>query len=74
MVPGRGNRPPETRKARQKTRLDDRAQAIIAHELAEHEHGRDHELPLIAGPETALPISHEARERLRQMERRWRGR
>ena len=65
---------PETKKAWGRTRLGDRAQAIIAHELAEHEYGRDHELALIAGPETALPISHEARELLKQMERGWRGR
>ena len=62
-----------TRRAWQRTRLPDRAQAIIAHELAEHEHG-DHELALIAAPETDRPISHAARELLRQMERGWRGR
>ena len=56
------------------TRIGDRAQAIIAHELAEHEYGGDHELALIAGPETKLPISHAARELLRQMERGWRCR
>ena len=53
-----------------RTRISDRAQAIIAHELAEHEHG-DHELALIAGPETKLPISDPARELLMQMERGW---
>src|SRR4051794_1442067 len=58
----------------QRTRIGDRAQAIIAHELAEHEYGGDHELALIAGPETKLPISHGARELLRKMEARWRGR
>ena len=57
----------------QRTRIADRAQAITAHELAEHEHGGDHELALIAGPETKLPISHAARELLKQMERGWRG-
>jgi hypothetical protein len=62
----------ETQKMWQRTRIADRAQAIIAHELAEHEYG-DHELALIAGPETKLPISHAARELLRQMERGWRG-
>jgi hypothetical protein len=61
-----------TQKLWQRTRLGDRAQAIIAHELAEHEHG-DHELALIAGPETTLPISHAARELLRQMEKGWKG-
>ena len=60
-------------KAWRHTRIGDRAQAIIAHELAEHEYGGDHELALIAGPETDLPISHTARELLRQMERGWRG-
>jgi hypothetical protein len=64
----------ETRRAWQRTRLADRAQAIIAHELAEHEHGGDHELALIAGPGTELPISHAARELLRKMESGWCGR
>jgi hypothetical protein len=56
-----------------RTRIRDRAQAIIAHELAEHEYG-DHELALIAAPETTLPIRLAARELLKQMERGWRGR
>jgi hypothetical protein len=64
----------ETRRHWQRTRIGDRAQAIIAHELAEAEYEHDHELALIAGPETKLPISHEARELLRQMEKGWRGR
>ncbi len=51
-----------------------RAQAIVAHELAEHEYGGDHELALIAGAETELPVSVEAKELLRRMERGWRGR
>ena len=50
-----------------------RNKAIIVHELAEHEYG-DHELALIAGPETKLPISHTAKELLRQMEKGWKGR
>jgi len=54
--------------------IGDRAQTIIAHELAEHQYNGDHELALIAGPETELPISHEARELLRQRERGWRTR
>ncbi len=58
----------------QRTRIGDRAQAIIAHELAEHEYGDDHELALIAGPETKLPISHSARELLKWMEAGWHGR
>jgi len=56
----------------QHTRILDRAQAIIAHELAEAEY-KDHELALIAGPETKLPISHAARELLRRMEAGWIG-
>lgn len=56
-----------------RTKLKDRAQTIVAHELAEVEFG-DHELALIAGPETSLPISHAAREPLRAMEDGWRGR
>jgi hypothetical protein len=48
-------------------------EAIIAHERAEHEYG-DHELALIAGPETDLPISERAREILRAQESGWRGR
>ncbi|QDV34884.1 hypothetical protein [Tautonia plasticadhaerens] len=62
-----------TQRIWQKTQLQDRAQAIIAHELAEHEYG-DHELALIAAPETNLPISYAARELLRRMEAGWRGR
>jgi hypothetical protein len=64
----------ETQRMWRRTRIGDRAQAIIAHELAEYQNNRDHELALIAGPETELPISHAARELLRQMERGWRGR
>jgi hypothetical protein len=56
-----------------KTRLKDRIQAIIAHEKAEHEYGHDHELALIAAPETKLPISHAARELLRAQESGWKG-
>jgi hypothetical protein len=54
------------------TRIANRAGAIIMHELAEHEYG-DHELALIAGPETELVIRHASRELLRQMERGWKG-
>lgn len=63
----------KTQKLWQRTRIGDRAQAIIVHELAEHESGGDHELVLIAAPETRLPISHAARELLRQMEQGWLG-
>jgi hypothetical protein len=62
------------REAWRKTRIGNRAQAIIAHELAEYEYGGDHELALIAGPETKLPISQAARELLRKMEIGWKGR
>ena len=58
----------DTQKLWQRTRIGDRAQAIIAHEVAEYEYGGDHELALIAGPETQLPISPAARELLKQME------
>jgi hypothetical protein len=61
----------ESQKTWRRTRIKDRAEAIIAHELAEHEHSGDHELALIAGPETDLTISRSARELLRQMERGW---
>jgi hypothetical protein len=63
-----------TRKHWQRTRIGDRAQAIIAHELAEAEYNHDHELAWLAGPDTKLPISREARELLRQMGRGWRAR
>ena len=53
-------------------RLKPRIEAIIAHEVAEHEQGGDHELALIAGAETKLPVSFAAREMLRQMERGFR--
>jgi hypothetical protein len=56
-----------------KTRLRDRMQASIAHEKAEGEYDHDHELALIAGPETKLTISHRAREILRAMEAGWKG-
>ena len=55
-------------------RLRPRIESIIAHEVAEHEQGGDHELALIAGAETKLPVSFEAREMLRQMERGYRTR
>jgi hypothetical protein len=63
----------ETQKMWRHTRIRDRAQAIIAHELAEHEYGGHHEMALIAGPETRLSISHAASELLKQMEKGWRG-
>ena len=57
-----------------RTRIKDRAQAIIAHELAEYEHQGNQQLALIAGPDTEMPISHSARELLRAMEKGWRSR
>jgi hypothetical protein len=57
-----------------KTRLKDRIQAIVACEKAEYEYDGDHELALIAAPETTLPISHAARELLRAQEAGWKTR
>jgi hypothetical protein len=57
-----------------KTKLRDRMQAIIVHELAEYQHDGDHELALIDAPDTDLPIGHRAREILRKMEAGWKGR
>jgi hypothetical protein len=57
-----------------KTRLKDRIQAIVVHERAEHQYNGDHELALIAAPETTLPISHAARELLRAQEAGWKSR
>ena len=64
----------ETQKLWRRTRLKPRIEAVIAHELAEHEYDGDHELALITGPETELPISRAARELLRRMESGWKGR
>jgi hypothetical protein len=64
----------EAQWAWRRARIGDRAQAIIAHEIAEHEYDGDHELALIAGSETKLAISSEARELLKKMEAGWRGR
>ena len=55
------------------SRIKDRMQASIAHEKAEGEHDGDHELALIAGPDTQLPISHRSRQILRAMEAGWKG-
>jgi hypothetical protein len=56
------------------TKLRPRIEAVIAHEKAEHEYGGDHELALIAAPETNLPISHAARALLRAQEAGYKGR
>jgi hypothetical protein len=63
----------DTQKLWRKTKIRPRVEAIIAHELAEHEY-KDHELALIAAAETELPVSHAARELLKQMEKGWWGR
>ncbi len=55
-----------------RTKLRSRIEAIIPHELAETEY-KDHDLALIAAPETKLPISHEAKRLLRTMEAGWKG-
>ena len=52
-------------------RLRSRIEAIIAHEWTEHQTG-SHEAALKAAPVTELPISHEASEMLRAMDRGWR--
>ncbi len=49
-----------------------RIDAILPHEDAESRTG-SHEEALKIGPDTELPISHEAREMLRVMARGWRG-
>lgn len=54
------------------SRLRDRMEAAIAHEVAEHEQG-DHDRALAEGPATGLPISHRARELLQAMRSGWRG-
>jgi hypothetical protein len=56
-----------------KSKLRARMQAIIAHEKSEYEHNGDHELALIAAPETDLPISKRAKEILRAKESGWKG-
>ncbi len=55
-----------------RSRLRPRVEAAIAHEKVEKE-CQNHELALIAGAKTDLPISFEAREILRAMEAGWRG-
>jgi hypothetical protein len=58
----------------ERARLQDRLDAILAHEYEEHRHGMSHEAALKAAPKTDLPISHEAREIVKAMEKGWRGR
>ena len=63
----------EAQRAWRRARIGNLAQAIIAHEIAEHEYDGDHELALIAGSETKLAISSEESELLKKMEAGWRG-
>lgn len=57
----------------QKSRLRERIDAIIAHELCEAEHAT-HFAALTAAPETELPITAGARRILRAMGQGWKGR
>jgi hypothetical protein len=52
------------------SRLRDRIDAVIIHELTEGDH-TTHEAALKAAPRTEMPITHRAREILRAMERGW---
>jgi hypothetical protein len=63
----------DTRKLWRRTKLRPRTEAILTHELAEHEYD-DHEMALIAAAETELPVSHAAKQLLKQMEKGWIGR
>lgn len=56
-----------------KSRLRDRMDAIIAHEISEADHGL-HEAALREAPKTEMPISDRAREILVAMDRGWKGR
>jgi hypothetical protein len=56
-----------------KSRLRDRIDAVIVHELNEADH-TSHEAALMAAPATTLPITDGARRILRAMERGWTGR
>jgi hypothetical protein len=55
------------------SRLRDRIDAIIAHEISEADHGT-HEAALGMAPKTELPIRDQARRILVEMERGWKGR
>ena len=63
----------KTAKLWRKSRLRDRIDAIIAHEISEADHG-SHEIALKMAPHTELPISERAREILVAMRIGWRGR
>jgi hypothetical protein len=63
----------KTAKVWRKSRLRDRIDAIIAHEISEADHGT-HEAALKMAPKTELPINDRARRILVEMEKGWRGR
>ena len=63
----------KTAKLWRKSRLRDRIDAIIAHEVSEADHG-SYEAALKRAPKTELPISDRARRILVAMEKGWRGR
>src|SRR4051812_19882496 len=60
----------DTQRHWRRTKLRPRIEAIIAHEKAEGDYG-NHELALIAGAETDLPVSPDAKALLKQMEKGW---
>jgi hypothetical protein len=61
----------KTAKLWRESRLRDRMDAIIAHEISEADHGT-HEAALKMAPKTELPISESARRILTEMEKGWR--
>jgi len=63
----------KTAKLWRKSRLRDRIDAIIAHEISEADHGT-HEAALKMAPKTELPINDRARRILVEMEKGWRER
>jgi len=63
----------KTAKLWRKSRLRDRIDAIIPHEISEADHG-SHEVALKTAPQTELPISERARKILVEMRSGWRGR
>ncbi len=64
---------PDASTAWEKARLRDRIDAAIAHEYEEGNTG-SHDLAVEQAPDTALPISHEARELARRIREAVRGR
>ena len=63
----------KTAKLWRESRLRDRIDAIIAHEISEADHG-SHKAALKTAPQTEMPISARAREILVGMRSGWRGR